>query len=290
MSVSNIVPSLSPEELIRLFRKEAKIAANGSVTFTRRGVSRLTDKSKDSLLRLFLKIKGGAVLGKIVHSETLEFAQGSSFSGGAILNKKTKYAKPLSKPLMPFSGMDFTGNEGIPEVLVSAILAHYDKLGSTRCEDLRLIFDSVGLRQSVHTAQNWEANQSQADRVAYRYLLAEPRNWDKQFPDEFYSQLERLTGISLTGSNRPHYWANLTNELVYDHLPREIADGVRNAKTANDGMDKLHQYLSPDGLDMLKKHLEVLMHLMSGAGSIEEVRSMAIRSFRGEYQLKLSLN
>jgi P63C domain len=256
MSISNIVPSLSPEELIRLFRKEAKIASDGSVEFSRKGIARLTGKSKPTIQLLLANVGAGKNL-----SSTLQRYTGSHFNGAAI-----------------------------PETVTWAIISHYARKGIERCQDLQDLIGSVGLRVSVHLAQNWETNQSQSDRVAYRYLLAEPRNWDKQFPDEFYSQLERLTGISLPGSSRPHYWANLTNELVYDHLPREIADGVRNAKAANDGMDKLHQYLSPDGLDILKKHLEVLMHLMSGAGSIEEVRSMAIRSFRGEYQLKLSLN
>jgi hypothetical protein len=151
------------------------------------------------------------------------------------------------------------------------------------------LLGKVGLRQSVHLAQNWETNQSPTDSIAYRYLLPEPRTWDKQFPDEFYGQLERLTGIYPKGANRPHYWAHLTNEFVYDYLPKAIADGVRQAKVANDSFDKLHQYLSPDGLEMLKNHLNALMILLSAAGSVDDVRLMATRRFSGQYQLTLKL-
>jgi P63C domain len=286
---NSIVSSLSPEELLNLFRKEAKISKDGSVWFTRRGVSRLTRKGIATISSLLIKIKGEPKLDVIDPWKGSDINKEAGFGSVPVLSKKTKYDKPLSKPLKPFSGMDFTGKEGIPEILVSAILAHYDKLGSVQCEDLRLMFDSVGLRQSVHIAQNWETNQSQADRVAYRYLLPEPRNWDKQFSDEFYEQLERLTKIQLKGSHRPHLWAQLTNEFVYDYLPSEVAEGVRMAKAENATTDKLHQFLSVEGLDLLQKHLNALTILMTGVSSVEELRKVSIGRFAGQYQQALIL-
>jgi hypothetical protein len=263
MSKLSIVPKLTAEELSLLFRKEAKISANGSVGFSRRGVERLTGVSNQSLLRLLEKIKGG--------TET------------------------CPESLKAYAGVDFEGAP-ISEGLVYDLICYYsesdDKRHSQsriRCNKLIKLFGAIGLRKSVHIAQNWETNQSPTDSIAYRYLLPEPRAWDKQFPDEFYSHLERLTQIYPKGANRPHYWAKLTNEFVYDYLPKAIADGVRQAKAANDSFDKLHQYLSPDGLELLKKHLEALLILLSAASSVDDVRSMATRRFSGQYQLGLKL-
>jgi P63C domain len=252
---NSIVSKLTPEELIALFRKEAKISSNGSVEFTRKGLARLVGKDKQTIQLLLANLVGG---------------------------------KKLSNTLVPYAGLDTSG-AGIPDNVALAIIRHYDKKGSDRCSDLIDLLGSVGLRQSVHIAQNWETNQSQADRVAYRYLLPVARTWDKQFPNEFYSELERLTKIYPEGTNRPHHWARLTNEFVYDYLPREVADGVRSAKAANASPEKLHQFLSADGLELLQNHLNALMILLSAAGSVEDVRQMALRRFAGQYQLGLGL-
>jgi hypothetical protein len=251
MSNSSIVPKLTTEELCLLFRKEAKIAGNGSVGFTRRGVERLTGVSNQSLIRLLVKIEGGTDS----CPESLEVYAGTSFKGAPI-------SEDLAYDLICY----YSESEDIRHAQARL-----------RCTRLLRLLGKVGLRQSVHLAQNWESNQSNADRVAYRYLLPVARTWDKQFPDEFYLELERLTNIHPKGANRPHHWAQLTNEFVYDYLPREVADGVRNAKSANASPDKLHQFLTPDGLDLLQSHLNALMILLSAAGSIADVRLMASR-------------
>jgi P63C domain len=260
---NSIVPKLTAEELIALFRKEAKISSDGSVEFSRKGIARLIGISKPALLKLLLKIQRGNFL----ESEYLEKYTGQNFEGGNffddfVYNLLCYYSEATDKRLVSIS---------------------------QRCNKLIKLFGAVGLRQSVHIAQNWETNQSTADRVAYRYLLPVARTWDKQFPDEFYSELERLTNIHPEGANRPHYWAQLTNELVYNYLPKEVADGVRSAKAANASPDKLHQFLSTDGLELLQNHLNALMILLSAAGSIDDVRSMATRRFAGQYQQVLVL-
>jgi hypothetical protein len=80
MSNSNIVPKLITEELCLLFRKEAKIANNGSVEFSRRGVERLISVSRRSLLRLLNQVEGGAE----ILAECLQPYVRMDFKGGAI--------------------------------------------------------------------------------------------------------------------------------------------------------------------------------------------------------------
>lgn len=55
--INSIVPKLTPDELIALFRKEAQIGKDGSVTFSRRGVEKLTLLSKSSVQRVFSEVK-----------------------------------------------------------------------------------------------------------------------------------------------------------------------------------------------------------------------------------------
>jgi P63C domain len=253
----SIVPVLTQQELIELFRREAKIGADGSVGFSRKGIARLVQKNKSTIQFLIGNLKGG---------------------------------KNLSKTLEPFSGQSFEGGGEIPDLLVNAIIFHYARKGSDHCLDLLELFGTIGLRQSVHLAHCWQSDRSTADTLKLKYLQSTPRTWDKQFPDEYYQQLSRLTNIQLDGNSRPYYWAQLTNELVYEYLPLEIGEGIKAAKLANASYDRLHQFLKPDGLVLLQNHLNALIILMSGASSIEELRKSSVGRFSGSYQLALKLN
>jgi P63C domain len=254
---TKIVSVLTAQELIELFRREAKIGADGSVGFSRRGVARLTGVSSPSIQKLLIKISA---------------------------NQK------LCKKLEPFAGISFEGASQIPDLLVSAIVSHYARKGSECCSDLLDIFATIGLRASVHQAQCWASDRSTTDTIKLKYLQPTPRTWDKQFPDEFYHHLARLTNYQIDSCKRPGYWARLTNELVYDYLPLEIGESVKAAKLANASYDKLHQFLKPDGLVLLQNHLNALIVLMSGASSIEELRKSSVGRFSGSYQLALKLN
>jgi P63C domain len=256
MSNSNIVPNLSPEELLNLFRKEARIETDGATRFSLRGVARLVGKDKTTIANLLNNMRGGT---------------------------------RLSKPLQKFAGYEFKAGEGISDLIVSAIVRHYEKKGSDRCSDLLDLFDGTGLRALVHTSQSWTTNRTSSDQIKYQYLLEAPRKWSCQFPDQYYEQLSRLTRLQPKGNHRPRRWAQLTNEFVYSYLPSEIEDGVRSAKLANATNDKLHQFLKPDGLELLQNHLNALMVLMSGVSSVEELRKVSAGRFFGSYQLPLSL-
>jgi hypothetical protein len=261
---SNIVSVLTQQELLDLFCKEADIDNSGKSSFTRRGIARLVGKSEKTIRNLLAKCSADTVNGSIGF-------------------------EALSKPLKPFAGIDFSGGDKISDIVVWAIVNHYAREGDSRCQDLQDVIGTIGLRVSVQNAQQWQSDRSASEQLVWQYVLAEPRKWSAQFPDEYYNQLARLTNIYPKGANRPHYWANLTNELVYGYLPKEIEAGVRNAKAANASHDKLHQYLQPDGLDMLQKHLDALMVLMSSVACIEDLRKLTRGRFAGNYQMTLQL-
>jgi hypothetical protein len=55
----SIVPSLTTQELMDLFRKEAKIEQSGMVDFSVRGIARLVGKDKTTITNLLQNIARG---------------------------------------------------------------------------------------------------------------------------------------------------------------------------------------------------------------------------------------
>lgn len=92
-------------------------------------------------------------------------------------------------------------------------------------------------------------------------------DWVKRFEDEYYSQLERLTGLKQMGHVRPKLWGQITKEIIYDHFP----EGVYTAlKTRQVKSDKLHQYLTPKGLELLKQRLETVIKIAKESNDLNE--------------------
>lgn len=101
------------------------------------------------------------------------------------------------------------------------------------------------------------------------YLSEEKLTWAKRFPDEFYKQIYRLHEWHWPsdGNKHPGYVGKLTNQLVYECLPRGVLEElrVRNPKKEGSGQRqwKHHQFLSDDiGQNDLRDHLLQLITLM----------------------------
>lgn len=114
------------------------------------------------------------------------------------------------------------------------------------------------------------------------FLIApEPSAWERRFSDEFYQELGRLTGLKRTKGRSGHQFANLTTELVYGFLPGDIAEGLRQAKAANGGKwVKLHQHLTPDGIELFRRHMIRLLEFMRAVTTLFQLREM-LRRFYG---------
>jgi hypothetical protein len=83
------------------------------------------------------------------------------------------------------------------------------------------------------------------------------------------------------------YWAALTNEFIYDRLPKGLKDKLVELRET-DPRKKLHQFLTEnEGLPALQKQISDLMLLMKSSPDLDDLRSRVATHDFGQYQLKL---
>lgn len=251
---SNIVLSDLPENIV----KEFSIDTNGNGFVSRRGIAKLSGVYLNSIQTLLTKIAND---------------QGT-----------------LPLVLQPFSGTRFESDQRIPDTLASAIVKYYAYQGRKVAQATDMTLGAIGLRTVIQKALNYQPIQkrtlSQAEIIEL-CVLPVPSDWQRRFPEEYYTQLSRLTDLKQFGNSRPSIWAKHTKELVYDWLPTGIYEAVKRCKSETGSYDKLHQFLSSDGLTILENHQRQLLTLMIASSSLGELKKLLSQSCSGNYQLLL---
>lgn len=165
-------------------------------------------------------------------------------------------------------------------------------------------FAKVGVTALIDEATGFQQVRSpDALRIlVQQYIEEEKREWEKQFPDEYYDELNRLYGskrLTLTGSgaviqNRPQHFAKFTRTYVYQPLengavlqeldrlnPKIGSKGTRRAR--------FHQHLTQGyGIEKLKRQVHEAMTLMKVSDTVAQFKKLFAKRFpqRGE-QLSL---
>ncbi len=134
--------------------------------------------------------------------------------------------------------------------------------------------------------------------LVQQYIEAEKREWEKQFPDDYYDELNRVYGsrrTTQTGSgrviqNRPQHFANFTRKYVYHPLENgavlEELDRI-NPKINRRGTRRarFHQHLTHGyGIEKLKRQVQEVMTLMKVSDSVTQFKKFFDRRFEGNYQ------
>jgi hypothetical protein len=126
-----------------------------------------------------------------------------------------------------------------------------------------------------------------AEQIIELCCLPCPTTWQRRFPVEYYDHLSRLTGLIVEGVERPMLWARLTKELVYDYLPTGIYQEVKRCKAETGSWEKLHQFLSVEGIQVLETHQRRVLEHLQGAANIEQAKTSLRQACTGQYQLVL---
>ncbi len=129
--------------------------------------------------------------------------------------------------------------------------------------------------------------------LVQQYIESEKREWEKQFPDEYYNELNRIYGsqrLTKTGSgaviqNRPQHFANFTRTYVYHPLesgavlaeldrinPKIGAAATRRAR--------FHQHLTEDyGIEKLKRQVQEVMTLIAVSDTVSQFKRLFQKRF-----------
>jgi hypothetical protein len=117
------------EESDRDWTSEFKVDDRGQVYGSRKGAARLCGVTKQAIQQLLKAVK----------------------EGGA--------SKTLSQPLQPFAGQDFEGGNQIPDLVISAIVAHYAFLGYELAQKTLLAMNAIGTRAYLQQKLGWKPPQ-----------------------------------------------------------------------------------------------------------------------------------
>ncbi len=129
--------------------------------------------------------------------------------------------------------------------------------------------------------------------LVQQYIEKEKREWEKQFPDEYYDRLNELYGSArLTRrssgaviQNRPQHFAGFTRKYVYQ--PLENGAVLEELDRINPKIDKrstrkarFHQHLSEGyGIEKLKRQMQEVMTIAAISDSIHQFRRMFQKRF-----------
>ena len=177
------------------------------------------------------------------------------------------------------SGMLHSTQHGLAEQ-AKILLTAFAKVGVTA-----LIDEATGFQQ-VRTPDALRV-------LVQQYIEKERREWEKQFPDEYYDELNRIYGskrLTTTGSgaviqNRPQHFAKFTRSYVYHPLAN--GDVLEELDRLNPKIDKrgtrkarFHQHLNEGyGIEKLKRQVGEILTLIKVSETVGQFKKLFARRF-----------
>lgn len=153
----------------------------------------------------------------------------------------------------------------------------------------------VGIAALIDEATGYQTERSpDALRLLVQaYIEKEQREWEKEFPDDFYLTLNKVYGSDpyiarASGAlviNKPQHFGNFTNKYVYGPLedgevlkelqrlnPRIAATGSRK--------DKLHQFLTKGyGLEKVREQRQEVLTMLKLSDDIDDFKRLYEKRF-----------
>jgi len=156
-------------------------------------------------------------------------------------------------------------------------------------------FAKVGVTALIDEATGFQEIRSpDALRLlVQQYIEQEKREWEKQFPDEYYDRLNTLYGskrVTRTTSgaviqNRPQHFALFTRKYVYQ--PLESGAVLDELDRLNPKIDRrgtrrarFHQHLTLGyGIEKLKRQMQEVMTLVSVSDTVPQFKKLFQKRF-----------
>ena len=154
-------------------------------------------------------------------------------------------------------------------------------------------FAKVGVTALIDEATGFQqVREPDALRLlVQQYIEEEKRQWDKQFPDEYYDELNRVYGsrrltTNSSGTvmqNRPQHFAVFTRTYVYRPLENgavlEELDRI-NPQIGGTRRARFHQHLTEGyGIEKLKRQVQEVVTLMKVSDTVGQFKRLFGRRF-----------
>jgi hypothetical protein len=100
------------------------------------------------------------------------------------------------------------------------------------------------------------------------YIIEEARRWTKEFPDEFFEELDNLYGNDRTVSrNRPRYYGGFINRYIYEPIEGgnilEELNELNPVDIKGDRKKRFHQFLNEEkGIKILRNRIGKITALL----------------------------
>jgi hypothetical protein len=121
----------------------------------------------------------------------------------------------------------------------------------------------AGIKNLVYALAGYDATRQEVVAAFKMYVKEEARDYEKEFPDQLYSEWYRLYQLPKPEKNKPWKFKNLTVDHVYVPLARsngKILELTRaNRAKSTERWKKLHQFLEDVGVKALRTHLGQLL-------------------------------
>ena len=148
----------------------------------------------------------------------------------------------------------------------------------------------AGIKGLVYALAGYDATKEETIAAFKLYVRDEAREYEKEFPDQLYTEWYRLYEMPEVGkATKPWKFKHLTVDQVYHPLARsngKVLALVRALKDkSGDRRKKLHQFLSEIGVKALRTHLGQLL----GIAMVSEDRDQYERHFEKVFSQQLAL-
>lgn len=179
--------------------------------------------------------------------------------------------------------------EYLPDICTSILNAKYkNKLSlnqmniAKQAEILIRSLAKIGITALVDEATGYQYSRHPEELrlLVEKYIEKDKLEWQKEFKDEYYIQLNRVYSNNLILNNykkRPQYFANFTLKYIYKPMENgevlKELDKINPIRDCGTRKDKLHQHLTNEyGKIKLREQIQEVTTLLKISNSINEFK------------------
>jgi hypothetical protein len=146
-----------------------------------------------------------------------------------------------------------------------------------------------GIQNLVYRLAGYDATKQEVIAAFKFYVREEAREYEREFPEELYTEWYRLYQLPRPERNRPWKFKHLTEEQVWKPLARSNGRIFEMAKERREETNKrhsrLHQFLSEIGVKALRVHLGKL----TGIANVSSTKDEYERHFKKVFGQQLEM-